>query len=216
MEGFLSAAGASGCVHRRGLERLKVEGNIQPDSESVLEHPEILSRHGKSPLRSPGGTSHPYPHRHLVARIENAFARHVGSSVRRQSFEELLRSVMALKGPTPRQSRRVGDPNLGRQEIEELWIVPGPKCLVEAMENQSISRWHLTAADCTTGARRGTTNHSSSGTICCGGARNCGLEAGRPVGAHAQRDGRGGSDGRRGGSASPSVEQSGRGEDGGG
>ena len=101
----IATVGASGCVRKRRLKRRTVESNIQPDSDSVLEDPEILDRHRKSPLRSPGETSHPYRHGHLVARIENAFDRHVGSSVGRQPFEELLRSVMALKGPTPRQPR---------------------------------------------------------------------------------------------------------------
>jgi len=101
----IATVGASRCVRRRRLEGLTGEGNIHPASESVPEHPEIRNRHCESPLRAPGETSHPHRHCRLVPPIENAFRRNVGSSVCRQSFEELLRSVVAPEGPTPGEPR---------------------------------------------------------------------------------------------------------------
>src|SRR5215831_1416888 len=103
---------ASGCVRKRDLEHPDVEGNVQADSESVLEFPEVRNRHGESPTGSPGG-ARPYRHGHLVAQVENPLDCHVGNHQRPQSFEELLGSVMALKGAPPTQLRGVGDPNLG-------------------------------------------------------------------------------------------------------
>src|SRR5262249_34944626 len=72
----------------------------------------------------------------------NAFDCHVGVHIPRQSFKELLHSVVAIKGPAPGQPWGVSDPNVGREETEERCVIPGLKRLVEPKDGQSISRGH--------------------------------------------------------------------------
>src|SRR5262245_7206244 len=99
--------------------------------------------------RSPGRPVGSSGHGDVIAGVENALDRHVGSHMGRHALEEDLRSVVAPERAAPGETRGVSDLDLLGEIAEEDGVVSGLECLVEALDDDLVAGWHGSATACT-------------------------------------------------------------------